>query len=91
MVWKIEYLKSIQKDVRKIDRTSQKKIKEYLEGKVANMENPRDIGKALKGEMKELWRYRIGDYRAICEIQDKTITVLVIHIGHRKNVYKKQN
>lgn len=89
MVWKIEYLKSIQKEVRKIDRTSQKKIREYLEGKVANMENPRDIGKALKGEMKELWRYRIGDYRAICEIQDKTITVLVVHIGHRKSVYKK--
>ena len=89
MVWKIEYLKSIQKGVRKIDRTSQKKIREYLENKVAKMENPRDIGKALKGEMKELWRYRIGDYRAICEIQDKSITVLVIHIGHRKNVYKK--
>lgn len=89
MVWKIEYLKSIQKEVRKIDRASQKKIREYLEVKVANMENPRDIGKALKGEMKELWRYRIGDYRAICEIQDNTITVLVIHIGHRKNVYKK--
>lgn len=89
MVWKIEYLKSIQKEVRKIDRTSQKKIREYLENKVAKMENPRDIGKALKGEMKELWRYRIGDYRAICEIQDKSITVLVIHIGHRKNVYKK--
>ena len=89
MVWKIEYLKSIQKEVRKIDRTSQKKIREYLEEKVAKMENPRDIGKALKGEMKELWRYRIGDYRAICEIQDKAITVLVIQIGHRKNVYKK--
>jgi len=89
MVWKIEYLKSIQKEVRKIDRTSQKKIREYLENKVAKMDNPRDIGKALKGEMKELWRYRIGDYRAICEIQDKSITVLVIHIGHRKNVYKK--
>lgn len=89
MVWKIEYLKSIQKEVRKIDRASQKKIREYLEEKVANMDNPRDIGKALKGEMKELWRYRIGDYRAICEIQDKTITVLVVHIGHRKSVYNK--
>lgn len=89
MSWKIEYLKSIQKEVRKIDRGIQKKIREYLENKVANLDDPRDIGKPLKGNLGELWRYRIGDYRVICEIQNKTITVLVIHIGHRKNVYKK--
>ena len=87
MVWKIEYLKSIQKEVRKIDRKEQQRIKEYLEEKVAKLEDPRELGKALKGEFKELWRYRIGNYRAICEIQDKTITVLVVHIGHRKDVY----
>ena len=89
MSWRIEYLKSIQKEVRKIDRGIQKKIREYLENKVANLDDPRDIGKSLKGKLGELWRYRVGDYRVICEIQDKTITVLVIHIGHRKNVYKK--
>jgi len=89
MSWKIEYLKSIQKEVRKIDRGVQKKIREYLENKVANLDDPRDIGKPLKGNLAELWRYRVGDYRVICEIQDKTITVLVIHIGHRKKVYKK--
>ena len=89
MSWKIEYLKSIQKEVRTIDRTVQKKIREYLENKVANLDDPRELGKSLKGNFGELWRYRIGDYRAICEIQDKTITVLVLHIGHRKNVYNK--
>lgn len=89
MAWKIKYLQSIQKEVRKIDKAAQNKIRSYLEEKVAKMEDPREIGKALKGNLGELWRYRIGDYRAICEIQDKEITVLVVHIGHRKNIYKK--
>lgn len=88
MVWKINYLKSIQKEVRKIDKNTQKKIREHIEKKIAKLENPRDIGKPLKGNFGELWRYRIGDYRIICEIKDEEISILVIHIGHRKNVYK---
>ena len=89
MVWKIKYLKSIQKEVRKIDKKEQQKIKDYLEKKVASLEDPRELGKILRGGMKDFWRYRIGDYRAICQIQDEAITVLVVHIGHRKNIYQR--
>lgn len=88
MVWKIEYLQSAQKEARKIDPQARKRIKKYLEHVVA-LEDPRQVGKALKGGLSNLWRYRIGDYRVICELRDDVLIVLVVTIGHRKNVYKK--
>lgn len=52
------------------------------------MANPRSSGKALQGEFKGLWRYRIGDYRVICQIKDKELVILVIDLAHRKDIYK---
>lgn len=57
--------------------------------RVANMENPRSTGKALSGSvLSGLWRYRVGDYRILCNIEDEKIYILVVAIGHRRNVYK---
>lgn len=89
MAWKIKYLKSIQKEIRKINKGEQKKIREYLEERIANADDPRKFGKALKGTHSEFWRYRVGQYRIICEIDDSEIVILVIRIGHRKDVYRK--
>jgi len=89
MAWKIKYLKSIQKEIRKINKGEQKKIREYLEDRIANADDPRKFGKALKGTHSEFWRYRVGQYRIICEIDDSEIVILVIRIGHRKDVYRK--
>lgn len=89
MTWKIKYLKSIQKDMRKIDKKDQHRIREYLESYIVSSGNPRSFGKMLKGSRSELWRYRVGKYRIICELNDISITVLVIRIGHRKDVYKR--
>jgi len=89
MAWKIKYLKSIQKEIRKINKGEQKKIREYLEDRIANADDPRKFGKALKGTHAEFWRYRVGQYRIICEIDDSEIVILVIRIGHRKDVYRK--
>jgi mRNA interferase RelE/StbE len=75
--------------MRKIDKQQRKRIKEYLEKHVAHSINPRRIGKLLKGSHSELSRYRVGKYRIICEIDDISITILVIRIGHRKDVYRK--
>ena len=63
MAWKIEYAESVQKDIRKIDAQQRKRIREFLENKVANLEDPRMLGKALTGSFSGLWRYRIGGYR----------------------------
>ena len=89
MGWKIKYLKSVRKDLRKIDKKEREKIREYLENYIVNLDNPRSFGKALKGTHSEFWRYRVGHYRIICELDDDSITVLVIRVGHRKEIYKK--
>ena len=75
--------------MRKIDEKERKRIKEYLESYVANVVNPRSVGKLLKGSYFELWRYRVGKYRVICELDDISVSVLVFRVGHRKDVYRK--
>lgn len=86
MVWKIRLNPKTEKDLQKIDKTVQKRIFKYLKGLTA-VENPRLFGKALQGNLQGLWRYRVGDYRLVCQILDTEITILVIKVGHRKNIY----
>jgi mRNA interferase RelE/StbE len=86
--WAIEYARSAEKDLRAIDRPTRERIRTFLEQRVAALEDPRSTGKPLKGELCEYWRYRIGNYRVICEIRDETIVVLVLRVGHRKEIYR---
>lgn len=88
MAWKIEYAESVQKDIRKIDAQQRKRIREFLEDKVANLEDPRMLGKALTGSFSGLWRYRIGSYRIITHIEDRDVRILVVKMAHRKEVYR---
>ncbi len=87
MTWKIQIDVRIEKDLKKLDKTAQKKIISYLKEYIANQDNPRLFGKSLQGNKKGLWRYRVGDYRIICQILDRELIILVIKIGHRKTVY----
>lgn len=77
----------MQKDIRKLDQRIQKKIKDYLEKKISILDDPRILGKSLQGNLSGLWRYRVGDYRIICEIRDEELIVLVVAIGHRSKIY----
>ncbi|MUO81570.1 type II toxin-antitoxin system mRNA interferase toxin, RelE/StbE family [Agrobacterium vitis] len=89
MAWTIEYLQSVQKTVRKLDPQTRKRLRDFLEQRLLEAEDPRQIGKALKGsQLGEYWRYRVGDYRVICDIQDQRLVVLVVEIGHRSDVYR---
>ena len=88
MRWTIEYARSAEKELRSLDRPTRQRILDYLDQRIAALEDPRSIGKPLKGELCEYWRYRIGDYRVICEIRDETIVVLVLRVGHRKEIYR---
>ena len=88
MSWRIKYAQSVQKTVKKLQPQVRQRIRDYLEKRVALLDDPRQIGKPLKGHHSELWRYRVGDYRIICEIQDDTLLVLVVRIGHRKEIYR---
>ena len=70
----------------KLDKSVQRRIKNYLDD-IVQLENPRSRGKALVGNLVNLWRYRVGDYRIICDIQDEKILITILRIGHRKDVY----
>ena len=72
-----------------MDRQHARRILTYLERRIAVLDNPRASGRPLKGELGIFWRYRIGDYRLLCEIQDEELTILVALIGHRTEIYDK--
>ena len=84
---KIEYSEQAFRQLSKLDKPVQKQIKNYMD-EVAALEDPRSRGRALKGTLSELWRYRSGDYRIICNIQDDKILITILRLGHRKEVYK---
>ena len=83
---KVELTDEAKKQLKKIDSSNRNRIIKYL-FEVEKLEDPRSRGKALVENMRGLWRYRIGDYRAICEIQDERVIISVLKIGHRKNIY----
>ncbi|OGR03975.1 MAG: addiction module toxin RelE [Deltaproteobacteria bacterium RIFOXYD12_FULL_53_23] len=87
MAWSVEFLESAKRQLRKIDKAWQEKILDYLEDEIAALDDPRTRGKALVGDKRGLWRYRVGDYRIICDIQDGNLVIAAISIGHRKGIY----
>jgi mRNA interferase RelE/StbE len=86
--WRIEITRTAEKQIQKLNRTAQEAILRFLRERVQPTDNPRQWGKPLHGDKGGLWRYRVGDYRLICDIQDERITVLVVRVGHRKDVYR---
>jgi len=86
LVWKIEMTGEAEKELARIDKSAAKRIIRYLRERVSV--DPRASGKSLRGDLSGLWRYRVGDYRLICELFDEKVSVLVIRIGHRKDVYR---
>ena len=87
MTWTIEFDDRARKELRKLDRPSQKEILKYLRDKIATTDNPRRFGKSLQSNLAGLWRYRVRDFRIICNIEDDVLTVLIVKVGHRKKIY----
>ena len=88
MAWTIEYAETAKKQLRKLDRVAARRIVDFMDERVAPSEDPRGMGKALKGPLGDLWRYRVGDSRVICVIQDRVLTVLVLQVGNRREIYR---
>ncbi len=88
MAWTIEFDPRVEKDLRRIGPQAARRILDYLRDRVAVLEDPRQLGQPLKGPLVALWRYRVGDYRVVCELRDEVLVVLVLRIGHRKAVYR---
>ena len=86
--WRIEITRTSTKQITRLDRQAQKSIQRFLRERLTPADDPRQWGKPLHGEKRGLWRYRVGDYRLICDIQDEKIIILVLELGHRKDVYR---
>ena len=89
MAWIIKYSDSARKQLKKLDKQSAIRILDFMDERIFESGNPRSIGKVLTGpKLGTYWRYRVGDYRIICDIQDGQLCVLVIEIGNRKEIYR---
>lgn len=86
MAWTIEYAQSVQKPVSKLDPQTRKRIRSYLEEKIAELDDVRSQGKVLTGPLSGLWRYRDGDCRIIYENVDQRLVVLVVKMDHRSSI-----
>jgi mRNA interferase RelE/StbE len=87
LTWIVKFKESAKKELSKLDKPIAKKLVQFLQN-LGSCEDPRQKGKQLKGKLKEFWRYRVGDYRIIAKITDQEITILVLKVAHRKDVYE---
>ncbi|MGD9686714.1 MAG: type II toxin-antitoxin system RelE/ParE family toxin [Desulfobacter sp.] len=89
MGWKVEFARAAERELGKLDPQVARRILAFLHGRVAELEDPRSIGEALKGsKLGEFWKYRVGDYRIISSLEDKVMKILVVKIGNRREVYR---
>lgn len=89
MAWLIEFEEASKKDLAKLDKQMARRITAFLRERVAVLDDPRSIGEALKGsKLGDFWKYRVGDYRIIANIEDDVLRVLVVKVGNRREVYR---
>ncbi len=88
MAWTVSFGEDAKKSLKQLDRQVAKRLTRFMRERVAVADDPRTLGRALGGDLSGFWRYRVGDYRIICELHDDVLVVLVIDVGHRKEVYK---
>lgn len=89
VIWTINYTDTASKQLRKLDRQLAQRILDFMDARIAGQSDPRSIGSALTGPtLGAFWRYRVGDCRIICDIQDRALCVLVVEIGHRSEIYR---
>jgi mRNA interferase RelE/StbE len=88
LAWTVEWDERAIREAKKLDPEARLRILAYLRERIATAEDPRRLGKALLANRAGLWRYRVGDYRIVCRIEDTRVVVLVLAIGHRSRVYE---
>jgi mRNA interferase RelE/StbE len=89
LAWRIEFDPAAVDEQARLDRVVQKRILKVLRERISPLDDPRSIGEALCGnQLGGFWKYRIGDYRLVCDIRDDVILILVLRIGHRREVYR---
>lgn len=90
MVWKIEFDPAAERELSRLDPQIARRILVFLRDRIASLDDPRSIGEALKGsQLGEFWKYRVGDWRIIANIEDDVLRILIIRIGNRREVYRR--
>ena len=87
MAWEVEFDDRARRELRGLDPSVSRQILRYLRERIATEEDPKRFGRPLSGSKAGLWRYRVGDFRLICQIEEEVRVVLVLGVGHRKEVY----
>lgn len=87
-IWTLEFSDETLKQLKKLDKKISEKIVTFVKGRIAELEDPRTLGKPLTGNLATYWRYRVGDYRIVCQINDQKILITVVKVGHRKDIYE---
>jgi mRNA interferase RelE/StbE len=90
MVWRIEFADSAAKQLRKLDPQVSKRILTFLRDRIAPLDDPRSIGEALRGkELGDFWKYRVGDWRIIADLDDGILLITVVRLGNRREIYRR--
>ncbi len=87
MSWDYKITNRALKQLRKLGHEPSRRIFSFLDSRVAGSEDPRQFGKCLKGDLGEFWRFRVDDYRILCQLKDREFEVLVVRVGHRRDIY----
>ncbi len=90
MAWRIELSETAVRQLAKLDTAAARRITMFLRSKLAALDDPRSAGKALTGPLGALWRYRVGDYRILASVDDAALRVLVVRVGHGREVHRKR-
>jgi mRNA interferase RelE/StbE len=89
MTWRIDFDKAALREFEKLDRATRTRILDFLTLRLANRDDPRQLGQAMRGsDLGEFWRYRVGDYRIVARLNDEELVILLIRVGHRRQVYR---
>jgi mRNA interferase RelE/StbE len=89
MAWRVELSAEADRQLSKLDAPQAKRILKFLYERIARLDDPRSMGQALHGSrLGEFWKYRVGDYRLICKLEDNRLVVLVLRLGHRREIYR---
>ena len=89
MTWRIEFDRQALREFEKLDRATRTRILDFLTQRLANRDDPRQLGEAMSGpDLGEFWRYRVGSYRIVARLTDKELVILVVRVGHRREVYR---
>ena len=88
MIYELKYEARAVKQIKKLDPATRNLIKSWTEKNLLNTDNPRQHGKGLTGSLSQYWRYRVGDYRILAEINDAEIIIIIVEIGHRRDIYR---